>query len=143
MAAFSSRWCFSNFQFSSLFIATERFYTVIGIMALTMHFAKVLENINHCSNVYVTTHFKIFGVFYNWPTQFEIGQPILKLSEVLHDLEGVVCLIDDILIYGKTQEEHDKHLTAALHKIAEVGITLNEENKSVMSPKIKSHFLVR
>ena len=60
------------------------------------------------------------------------------MSEVLQDLEGVVCLIDDIPIYGKTQKEHDKHLTAALHKIAEAGIT-----KNVMSSKFKSSFLVR
>ena len=37
-----------------------------------------------------------------------------RMSEILQDLEGVVCLIDNILIYGKIQEEHDKHLTAAL-----------------------------
>ena len=33
------------------------------------------------------------------------------MSDILQGLEGVVCLIDDILVYGKTQEEHDKHLT--------------------------------
>ena len=49
------------------------------------------------------------------------------MSEVLQDLVGVVCLIDDILIYGKTQDEHDKHLTAALHKIEGAGITLDKE----------------
>ena len=43
------------------------------------------------------------------------------------DSVGVACLIDDILIYGKTQEGHDKCLTIALHKIAEAGVTLNEE----------------
>ena len=35
-----------------------------------------------------------------------------RMSELLQDLEGVVCLIDDILIYGKTREEHDARLTA-------------------------------
>ena len=32
------------------------------------------------------------------------------MSEVLQGLEGVVCLIDDILIYGKAQTVHGKHL---------------------------------
>ena len=59
------------------------------------------------------------------------------MSEVLQDLEGVVCLIDDILIYGKTQEKHDKCLTAALHKIAEAGITLNEEKCEISQNKVK------
>ena len=40
----------------------------------------------------------------------------------------MVCLIDDILVYGKTQEEHDRHLTAVLQKVAEAGITLNPDN---------------
>ena len=34
------------------------------------------------------------------------------MSQILADLEGTICLIDDILIYGKTQEEHDARLTS-------------------------------
>ena len=30
-----------------------------------------------------------------------------RMSEILADLEGVVGLMDDILIYGETQEQHD------------------------------------
>ena len=48
-----------------------------------------------------------------------------RMSDILQGLEGVVCLIDDILVYGKTQEEHDKHLTVVLQKVAAAGITLN------------------
>lgn len=33
---------------------------------------------------------------------------------MLHDLDGVVCLMDDILVYGQTQEEHDQHFTEIL-----------------------------
>jgi len=39
------------------------------------------------------------------------------MSDILQGLEGVVCLIDDILAYGKTQEEHDKHLTVVYKKL--------------------------
>ena len=48
-----------------------------------------------------------------------------RMSDILQGLEGVVCLIDDILVYGKTQEEYDKHLTVVLQKVAAAGITLN------------------
>ena len=47
------------------------------------------------------------------------------VSDILQGLEGVICLIDDILVYGKTQEEHDKHLTVVLQKVAAAGIILN------------------
>ena len=29
-------------------------------------------------------------------------------------LEGVVCLMDDTLVFGRSQEEHDKRLLATL-----------------------------
>ena len=47
------------------------------------------------------------------------------ISEILQGIEGVVCLIDDILVYGRTQEEHDKRLTRVLQKIAAAGVTLS------------------
>ena len=36
------------------------------------------------------------------------------MSEILTDLPGVVCQMDDILVFGETQDEHDKHLKAVL-----------------------------
>ena len=54
-----------------------------------------------------------------------------KMSEILSGLKGVVCLIDDVLVYGAldgaTQEDHDKNLVAALSQIQEAGLTLNKE----------------
>ena len=47
------------------------------------------------------------------------------MSDILQGFEGVVCLIDYILVYGKTKVEHDKHLTVVLQKVAAAGITLN------------------
>jgi len=44
------------------------------------------------------------------------------MLDILQGLEGVVCLIDDILVYKRTQEEYDKHLTAVLQKVAAVGM---------------------
>jgi hypothetical protein len=37
-----------------------------------------------------------------------------------------MCLIDDVLIYGKDKEEHDKRLIAALKCIENAGVTLNK-----------------
>jgi len=49
------------------------------------------------------------------------------MSEVLTGLEGMVCLIDDVLVYGNTEEQHDQHLKDALSKISNAGLTLNKE----------------
>ena len=48
-----------------------------------------------------------------------------RMSEILTDLPGVVCQMDDILVFGKTQDEHDKHLKAVLKQIEEANVTLS------------------
>ena len=50
-----------------------------------------------------------------------------RMNEILGDIEGAVCLIDDILIYGKTQSEHDQRLLSVLNRINKAGLTLNKE----------------
>lgn len=50
-----------------------------------------------------------------------------KISTVLTGLEGTLCMIDDVLVAGATQEEHDQRLYAALKRIQNAGITLNKE----------------
>ena len=52
------------------------------------------------------------------------------MAEKLVGLEGVECNIDDILVHGRNQEEHDHRLYAVLNKLKEAHITLNPE-KSV------------
>ena len=43
-----------------------------------------------------------------------------RVSEVLTGIEGVVGMTDDVLVFGKNQEEHNKHLTEALKRIEQV-----------------------
>jgi len=50
-----------------------------------------------------------------------------RMSTVLDGLVGVLCLMDDILIFGKDQKEHDARLTAALERIQAAGVTLNKD----------------
>ena len=46
---------------------------------------------------------------------------------ILEGLEGVACQIDDILVFGKDQEQHDARLTAVLRRIQSAGVTLNKD----------------
>ena len=47
------------------------------------------------------------------------------MSNFLSGLPGIVCHIDDILIYRKDQNEHDTRLRADLEAIKNAGMTLN------------------
>ena len=78
----------------------------------------------------LTTFITPFGRFcFNWlpfgttsaPEHFQ-----WRMSEILGDLNGVVCLIDDVLVHGKSQEEHDERLSKVLHRLQKEGLTLNK-----------------
>jgi len=59
-----------------------------------------------------------------------------SMSAVLDGLQGVLCLIDDILIFGRNKAERDERLFAALEKIQKAGITLNAEKCEFWSDKL-------
>ena len=50
-----------------------------------------------------------------------------RMSEILEGLSGYVCLMDDILIFGKSKAAHDNRLHAVLQRLQQAGITLNRE----------------
>ena len=59
------------------------------------------------------------------------------MNEILGNIEGAVCLICNVLVYGKTQSEHDQCLLAVLNSISEAGLTLNKEKCVFNTTSIK------
>ena len=50
-----------------------------------------------------------------------------KMSQILEGSEGHISIIDNMLIHGKTQEEHDCRLKEVLKRLDGTGATLNAE----------------
>eukprot|EP00731_Ephydatia_muelleri_P013230 Em0007g540a len=50
-----------------------------------------------------------------------------RMSEILLGLDGVVCMMDDVLIFGPNQEIHDMRLKAVLQRVKSAGVTLNRD----------------
>eukprot|EP00914_Ancora_sagittata_P015152 GHVO01029710.1.p1 GENE.GHVO01029710.1~~GHVO01029710.1.p1 ORF type:complete len:1206 (-),score=132.44 GHVO01029710.1:398-4015(-) len=50
-----------------------------------------------------------------------------RVHQALDGLEGTVCIADDILVYGKTEKDHDVNLKALLERCQTTGIRLNKE----------------
>jgi hypothetical protein len=48
-----------------------------------------------------------------------------KMNEVLSGLDGVSAIMDDILVHGKTLEEHDERLARVMKRIENSGLKLN------------------
>lgn len=59
------------------------------------------------------------------------------MSELLSGLDGVKVIVDDVLIYGKDDAEHDQHLSAALRKIHDSGLKLNRDKCEFRKTKIE------
>ena len=60
-----------------------------------------------------------------------------RMSQILSGLDGIVCHIDDVLIYGSTQQEHHTRLHAALSRLQAAGVTLNADKCLFSQTSIK------
>ena len=60
-----------------------------------------------------------------------------RMLAILSGVEGVLCMMDDILVHGKTQEEHDSRLHEVLRRIQRSGLTLNKEKCFFSLPEVK------
>lgn len=60
-----------------------------------------------------------------------------RMGEVLSGLEGVESIIDDVIIYGSSRNEHDRRLKAALDRIRDAGIKLNPNKCEYRKEKIE------
>ncbi|KAJ1213856.1 hypothetical protein NDU88_001486 [Pleurodeles waltl] len=52
------------------------------------------------------------------------------MKRILGDIVGTLCFQDDILVHGKSVDEHDKILRTVLSKLAEAGLTVKKEKFS-------------
>ena len=60
-----------------------------------------------------------------------------RMSNILQVMDGVMCQMDDILVFGRTPKEHDNRLTTVLTRIQAAGVTLNREKCSFGQSKLK------
>ena len=83
----------------------------------------------------LTTFSSPFGryCFMRMPFGIKSAQEIFQkhISQLLGDLPGVETDIDDILVWGKSKEEHDQRLTAVLKRCEEINLTLNKDKCSM------------
>ena len=49
-----------------------------------------------------------------------------RMSRILESLPGVMCTMDDVIIFGRTQEQHDERSIEVLRRLAPTGVTLKK-----------------
>ena len=60
----------------------------------------------------------------------------LQIHKILQNTPGVICLMDDIVVYGCTEDDHDSQLDIVLKKLSSAGITLSKEKCSFKQSEI-------
>lgn len=61
-----------------------------------------------------------------------------EMSQILHDLEGLISVIDDMLVIsGKTQQEHYRTLKDVLKKLGGVEATLFQFLENILKKEVK------
>ena len=58
------------------------------------------------------------------------------MSEMFEDIEGVEVVVDDIIIWGTTQEEHDTTLEKVLQRATARNLKLNKDNSQIRLKQI-------
>ena len=59
------------------------------------------------------------------------------MNNILEGLEGVECEIDDLLVHGKSQDQHDLRLHAVLKRLEESNVTLNKSKCLFSVPSVR------
>ena len=60
-----------------------------------------------------------------------------QMTKILEDLEGVASMMDDILVFGRNEGEHNERLKRVLRRLEESGMTLNRGKCEFRMRKIK------
>ena len=84
---------------------------------------------------YLTTFSTPFGRYRYLRLPFGISASSdlfqMKCHEIFEGLPGMTAIVDDILIYGRTREEHDRNLRSVLDRAREKGIRFNPEKCTI------------
>ncbi|KAL9967831.1 hypothetical protein ACROYT_G026128 [Oculina patagonica] len=95
---------------------------------------------------YLTTFNSPFGRyrFNRMPFGLKMSQDIFqtKIDQTFEGCKGVAGIADDIVVFGKTTEEHDRNMHAMLKRCQETGLKLNPEKCFVKQEKIKFYGVV-
>ena len=60
-----------------------------------------------------------------------------RMEKILAGLPGVLCHMDDVLIFGKNVQEHDIRLEQVLLRIQAAGATLNQDKCQFRKSSLK------
>lgn len=86
-------------------------------------------NLNEASRD-LTTFQNCFAYFHWWQLSFRmnsLAEILQKMLEQFQDMKGVIIIADDLVMFGRRQDEHDRHFQALLERSCQLVMMLNPE----------------
>ena len=95
---------------------------------------------------YLTTFNSPFGRyrFLRMPFGLKMSQDVFqaKIDQTFEGCEGTIGIADDIVIFGKSEQEHDRHLHDMLTRCRSTGLKLNPDKCKIKQRKIKFYGVI-
>lgn len=76
--------------------------------------------------------------FKRLPFGLSVSQDLfqMQMDHILEQCEGVCGIADDIVVYGKDENEHDQHLITFMETAKRHGLTLNSKKCAIKQPQV-------
>ncbi|XP_012942933.1 uncharacterized protein K02A2.6-like [Aplysia californica] len=82
--------------------------------------------------------------FLRMPFGLRMSQDIFqkKMDQTFEGCQGVIGITDDIVVFGKTEQEHDQNLQEMIRRCVETGLKLNPEKCCIKQNQIKFYGVI-
>ena len=72
------------------------------------------------------------------PFSLKMAQDVfqMRMDQITERLPGIIAIHDEVCVFGKTQEQHDKHLLQLLKTALAKGLVFNSRKCQISKPQI-------
>ena len=118
-----------------LFAAGYKYFSVIDLIS-SYHQLELDEESRQFTTFNTPLGLRRYKVLpYGLSVAPEIFHNVLR--ELFQDLMDVLTAMDDLLIRGRTKEEHDRNLAKARQRLIELNLTSKEEKEQICQEKVR------
>lgn len=112
-----------------------KFFSVLDASSAFLQIQLSTESSKLCTIATPFGRYKFCRLPYGLVSSPEVYQR--TIDYVFAQLEGILVYIDDILVYGKTEKEHDERLRAVLDRARKFGLKLSKEKSQIKVQSVK------
>ncbi|GBN21581.1 Uncharacterized protein K02A2.6 [Araneus ventricosus] len=121
----------------SLFSELEgaKYFSLFDASCAFLQIPLTEKNSKLCTTATPFGRYKICRLPYGLTSSLEVYQKTIE--NIFTGITGILIYIDDILEYGKTQEEHDAKLKSVLDRARKHGFKLSKKKKKIRLDSVK------